>query len=248
MNLLKDKVAIITGSSRGIGRSIALKYSENGAKIILNHTKKGRDIDETVSALEAKNADFLIYKGSICDKAFIQAMIKDIIQQYGHIDILVNNAGIIRDRPLMLMQEKAWDEVINTHLKGAYFCSKAVLNSMIKNKGGRIINISSLTALAGREGQTNYGAAKSGLIGFTKSLAREVARYNILVNAVAAGLIDTVMTKKLPKDIMENLKNIIPLGRIGKPEEIADACLFLASDMSSYITGTTINVTGGGYM
>jgi 3-oxoacyl-[acyl-carrier protein] reductase len=248
MNLLKDKVAIVTGSSRGIGRAIVLKYSEHGAKIILNHTKEGKDIDETVSALKSNNADFLIYKGSVCDKDFVQTMVKDIIQQYGHIDILVNNAGIIRDRPLMLMQEKAWDEVINIHLKGAYLCSKAVLNSMIKNKGGRIINISSLTALAGREGQVNYGAAKSGLLGFTKSLAREVARYNILVNAVAAGLIDTVMTKKLPKDIMENLKNIIPLGRIGKPEEIANACLFLASDMSSYITGTTINVTGGGYM
>lgn len=247
MDLLNEKVAIITGSSRGIGRSIAIKYAENGAKVVLNHTKAGKDIDETTAILSSNGADFMVCKGSVCDREFVQKMVKDVKERYGRIDILVNNAGITRDRLLMLMPEKDWDDVVDTNLKGAYFCSKAVMSTMIEQRWGRIINITSITAVAGREGQTNYGAAKAGLIGFTKSLSREVAKYNILVNAIVAGLIDTLMTKRIPRDIMDDLKRLIPMGRIGRPAEIADACLFLASEMSSYVTGSILNVSGGGY-
>lgn len=248
MNLLTEKVAIITGSSRGIGRAIAIRFSENGAKVVLNHTKTGRDIDETVAILSSKGADFMVCRGSVHDKDFVQHMVKDVKERYGRIDILVNNAGITRDRPLMLMPERDWDDVINTNLKGAYLCSKAVMSAMIEQRWGKIINITSITAVAGREGQTNYGAAKAGLIGFTKSLARETAKYNILVNAIVAGLIDTLITKRLPGDIMDDLKRLIPVGRIGRPDEIADVCLFFASEMSSYVTGAILNVSGGGYM
>jgi len=248
MNLLGEKVAIVTGSSRGIGRAIAIKYSENGAKVILNHTRPGRDIDETVAILSSMGKDFMVCPGSVTDKDFVQNMVKDIKERYGRIDILVNNAGITRDRPLMLMPENNWDDVVNINLKGAWICTKAVLSTMIDQRYGRIINMSSITAVGGREGQTNYGAAKAGLIGFTKSLSREVARYNILANVIVAGLIDTLMTKRLPRDIVEDLKKVIPLGRFGKADEIADACLFLGSEMSSYVTGSTLNVSGGGYI
>lgn len=248
MNLLEGKVVIITGSSRGIGRAIAIKYAESGTKVVLNHTKTGKDIDETVSLISSRGADFMVCRGSVSNKDFVYKMVKDVKERYGRIDILVNNAGITRDRPLMLMSEKDWDDVINTNLKGAWLCTKAVLSTMIDQRWGRIINISSITAMGGREGQTNYGASKAGLIGFTKSLAREVGKYNILVNAIVAGLIDTLMTKKLPKDLINDLKKLIPLGRFGRPDEIADTCLFLSSEMSSYITGSILNVSGGGYI
>lgn len=248
MSLLAGKVAIVTGSSRGIGRAIASKYCENGARVVLNCSQHGKDIDETVAHLTSRGAEFIVCTGNVSDKEFVAGMISEAKTRFGRIDILVNNAGIIRDKPLMLMPERDWDDVVNINMKGSYICSKAVLRTMIEQKWGRIINISSMTAVAGREGQTNYGAAKAGLLGFTKSLARETARYNILVNAVIAGLIDTLMTKRLPRDIADDLMKLIPISRIGKPEDVANACLFLASDMSSYITGTTINVSGGGYM
>ena len=248
MNLLDKKVAIITGSSRGIGRAIAIKYAEHGAKVVLNHTKPGKDIDETVAILSSMGKDFMVCTGSVTDRDFVQNMVKNVKEKYDRIDILVNNAGITRDRPILLMQESHWDDVVNTNLKGTWVCTKAVLSTMIDQKYGRIINMSSITAVGGREGQTNYGAAKAGLIGFTKSLSREVAKYNILVNAIVAGLIDTLMTKRIPRDIVEDLKKIIPLGRFGSADEIADACLFLGSEMSSYVTGSTLNVSGGGYI
>jgi len=175
-------------------------------------------------------------------------MVSEVKRKWKRIDTLVNNAGIIRDRPLLLMPEKDWDDVLNTNLKSMYYTSKAVLSTMIAQRWGRIINISSLTAIAGRETQTNYGAAKAGVIGFTKSLAREIGQYSILVNAIVAGLIDTQMTKKLPREIMAQLKPLIPLGRLGRPEEVADVVLFLSSDLCSYITGAVLNVSGGEYM
>ena len=248
MHLLRGKVAVVTGSSRGIGRAIANTFAEHGANIVLNHTKPGKDIDEIAALLASKGADYMVCAGSVYDKDFVKTMVRDIREKYGRIDILVNNAGITRDRPLLLMTEKDWDDVMNTNLKGAYVCSKAVLSTMMEQKHGKIINIASITAVAGREGQTNYGGAKAGLIGFTKSLARETARYNILVNTVVCGLIDTLMTKKLSREIMGDLLKIVPLGRTGRPEEVANACLFLGSDLSSYTTGSILNVSGGGYM
>lgn len=246
--MLDEKVAIITGSSRGIGRAIAVKYAEHGAKVVLNHTKEGKDIKETQTILDNMGVDYLVCQGSVTEPSFVESMVKTTKERFGRVDILVNNAGINRDRPMMLMRESDWDDVVDINLKGVFLCSKAVLRPMIEQSNGRIINITSITAVADREGQTNYGAAKAGLIGMSKSLAREVGEYNILVNAVVVGLIDTLMTKRLPRNMMNDLKKLIPLGRIGKPNEVANVCLFLGSELSSYMTGSIVNVSGGGYM
>lgn len=246
--LLKDKVAIVTGGSRGIGRAIALRLGQEGAKVAINYSRSDHDAEETKEKLSQFGIDYLVFKGSVADQGFAKEMISEVKRKWKRIDTLVNNAGIIRDRPLLLMPEKDWDDVLNTNLKSMYYTSKAVLSTMIAQRWGRIINISSLTAIAGRETQTNYGAAKAGVIGFTKSLAREIGQYSILVNAIVAGLIDTQMTKKLPREIMAQLKPLIPLGRLGRPEEVADVVLFLSSDLCSYITGAVLNVSGGEYM
>ncbi|KOR31060.1 3-oxoacyl-ACP reductase [Achromatium sp. WMS2] len=245
---LNDQVGIITGSSRGIGRAIALALAGQGCRIVLNHTRDGKDITETCAQLDALGNQYLVYRGSVAAAAFVDDMVKSVLDQWGRIDILVNNAGINKDKPAMLLSEQDWDEVVDTNLKGAFLCSKAVIKPMVKQRSGRIINISSQTAVAGREGQSNYGAAKAGLIGMTKSMARELGPYNILVNALIVGFIDTLMTKRLPREIHTDMKRLIPLGRIGEPREVANCCLFLASGLSSYITGSTINCSGGGYM
>ena len=246
--LLKDKVAIVTGGSRGIGRAIALRLGQEGAKVAINYSRSDHDAEETKEKLSQFGINYLVFKGSVADQEFVKEMVSEVKRKWKRIDTLVNNAGIIRDRPLLLMPEKDWDDVLNTNLKSMYYTSKAVLSTMIAQRWGRIINISSLTAIAGRETQTNYGAAKAGVIGFTKSLAREIGQYSILVNAIVAGLIDTQMTKKLPREIMAQLKPLIPLGRLGRPEEVADVVLFLSSDLCSYITGAVLNVSGGEYM
>jgi len=246
--LLKDKVAIVTGGSRGIGRAIALRLGQEGAKVAINYSRSDHDAEETKEKLSQFGIDYLVFKGSVADQEFVKEMVSEVKRKWKRIDTLVNNAGIIRDRPLLLMPEKDWDDVLNTNLKSMYYTSKAVLSTMIAQRWGRIINISSLTAIAGRETQTNYGAAKAGVIGFTKSLAREIGQYSILVNAIVAGVIDTQMTKKLPREIMAQLKPLIPLGRLGRPEEVADVVLFLSSDLCSYITGAVLNVSGGEYM
>lgn len=245
---LDQQVALITGSSRGIGRAIACAFAARGCRIALNHTREGRDIAATCAALDDLGACYQVYRGSVADAAFVGDMTSAVLAQWGRVDILVNNAGINRDRPAMLLAERDWDEVIDINLKGAFLCSKAVIKPMIQQRSGRIINISSLTAVAGREGQSNYGAAKAGLIGMTKSMARELGPYNVLVNALVVGLIDTLMTKRLPREMQADLKKMIPLGRIGEPAEVANVCLFLASELSTYITGSTINCSGGGYM
>lgn len=245
---LTNQVAIVTGSSRGIGRAISIAFAQRGCKLALNHTRKSRDIDQTCAELDAIGMQYRVFRGSVADAVFVTNMTQSILAEWGRIDILVNNAGINRDKPAMLMSEMDWDEVVDINLKGAFLCSKEVIKTMIKQRSGRIINISSLTAVTGREGQVNYGASKSGLIGMTKSMARELGTYNILVNALIVGLIDTMMTKRLPRDLQADMRKIIPLGRIGQPAEIANVCLFLASELSTYITGSTINCSGGGYM
>ncbi|OPY03372.1 MAG: 3-oxoacyl-(acyl-carrier-protein) reductase FabG [Syntrophorhabdus sp. PtaB.Bin184] len=243
--MLTGRVAIVTGASRGIGRAIATTFARHGASLALNYNSRDKDMDETIEALIAVNAEFTVFKGNVSDTGFVQGMVKDVKARYGSIAILVNNAGITRDKPLLFMSQRDWDEVIDINLKGAFLFSKAVLSTMMEQKWGRIINVSSITAISGRQGQTNYGAAKGGLIAFTKSMAQEVARYNVLVNVLAVGLIDTLMTKRIPREILEETKKSIPIGRIGRPEEVADVCAFLASDMSSYVSGTTITVSGG---
>lgn len=246
--MLKDKVAVITGSSRGIGLAVAKMFAENGAKVVINCSKAGKDLEHAKGLLESVNADFMVHEGSMADRENVRGMISRVIDTYGTVDVLVNNAGINRDKPLMFLSEEDWNRVLDVNLKSVYYTCKEVIRTMIKNKTGRIINVSSISAKLGREGQCNYGASKAGMIGFTRCLAREAAKYNILVNALVVGLIDTLMTKKLPREIKKDLNKIVPLGRIGKPEEVASACLFLASDLSSYITGTTLDVSGGGGM
>jgi len=246
--LLHNKVAIVTGASRGIGRAIVLKLCSEGAKVAFNYSSDERSVAETIKLLEEQKYEYLVFKGSVTDINFVKSMVEEVKKKWQAIDILVNNAGIIKDKPLLMMSENDWDEVISVNLKGTFYFTKNVISTMIAQKNGTIVNISSLSGVFGREAQTNYGAAKAGLLGFTKCLAREVGRYNIRVNAVVVGLIDTRMTKQLPREIKENLINLIPLGRIGQPEEVANTVLFLVSDLSSYITGAIINLTGGQYM
>jgi 3-oxoacyl-[acyl-carrier protein] reductase len=248
VNLIEGRVAIVTGGSRGIGAAISRVFGRNGAKVCINYNTSVADAKKIGDQFSANHWDHLLMQGSVTDKEFIRDMVTAVMEKWGRIDIVVNNAGITRDKNLLFMSDDDWDAVMDIDLKSAFYLSKEVISTMIAQRSGRIINISSLTALMGRDGQSNYGAAKAGLIGFTKSLAREVAQYDILVNAIAAGLIDTRMTKKLKKELLEKLIELIPLQRIGAPEEIANAALFLASDLSSYITGTVLNVTGGQYM
>jgi 3-oxoacyl-[acyl-carrier protein] reductase len=248
VNLIEGRVAIITGGARGIGAAISNLFGQNGAKVCINYNASIADAKKIGEQFTINRWDHLLMQGSVTDKEFIREMVTAVKEKWGRIDIVVNNAGIVRDKNLLFMSDDDWDTVVNTDLKSAFYLCKEVISTMIAQRCGRIINISSLTALMGREGQANYGAAKAGLIGFTKSLAREVANYNILVNAIAAGLIDTRMTKKMKKELREKLVELIPLQRIGTPEEIAAVALFLASDLSSYMTGTVLNVTGGQYM
>lgn len=246
--MLQGKTAIVTGAARGIGAAIAKCYARQGANVVINSRSESASLRETIADIEAMGGRVIASIGDVSDAKYASRMVAEAIEQFGGVDVLVNNAGVIKDRPISFLKESEWDEVLNTNLKGAFLCSKAAIKPMLKAGAGRIINIASITALSGRPGQTNYGAAKAGLIGFTKSLAREVAGHNVLVNAAVVGVIDTRMTKQIPREVLKEISEMVPLGRIGTPDEVANVCLFLASEMSSYVTGTTINVSGGGYI
>ncbi|MBC7982682.1 MAG: 3-oxoacyl-ACP reductase FabG [Candidatus Obscuribacterales bacterium] len=246
--MLKGKTAIVTGAARGIGAAIATTFASHGANVVLNSRSESDALRETTAAIERINAKALVSVGDVSDEAYAREMVASTVAKFGGVDILVNNAGVIRDSQLALMKQQEWNEVIGVNLGGAFNCSKAVIREMMKKRWGRIVNVSSITALGGRSGQTNYGAAKAGLIGLTKSLAREVAPFNILVNAAVVGVIDTRMTRQIPRDALAEISEAVPLGRIGRPDEVASVCLFLASEMSSYVTGTALNVSGGGYI
>ena len=239
---LDDKVALITGASRGIGKEIALLLAKNGASIAVNYKNSEKDADEVVSSIIDFGGKAIKVKAAVEQLKEVEVMIQTVKSELGGLDILVNNAGIIRDKLLYSMQEEDWLEVINTNLIGTINCSKAVVLGMMRRRSGKIVNIASLSAISGSPGQTNYTAAKGGIISFTKSLAREVAALGINVNAVAPGYIETDMVKNLRKD---ELVKLIPAGRFGKPEEVARVVLFLVSDVSSYVTGQTIKVDGG---
>jgi 3-oxoacyl-[acyl-carrier protein] reductase len=245
--MLHNKVAFITGASRGIGKAIALKFAENGAKLVINATKK-ENLKDVEHELSKQGCEFLSVEGDVSNEEHVKNMVKLATEKFKIIDILVNNAGITRDNLIFRIKENDWDTVLNVNLKGAFLMSKAVARGMIKKRSGKIINITSVVGEMGNQGQANYVSSKAGLIGLTKALAREFASRNINVNAVAPGFIDSEMTKTAESKVLDEIKSGIPLSRIGKPEEIAEGVLFLASSMSDYITGHILNINGGLYM
>ncbi|MGI6331958.1 MAG: 3-oxoacyl-[acyl-carrier-protein] reductase [Zhaonellaceae bacterium] len=243
--ILHGQVAIVTGGARGIGKSISLTLAQAGAKVLVNYNHSDSKAQELVNTIIGEGGEAVAVKGDVSSNSTAEELIKQALDNFGKVDILINNAGITRDNLLIRMKEEEWDHVINTNLKGMFLTTKAVLKPMLKQRSGRIINISSVIGLIGNPGQTNYGAAKAGVIGFTRSVAKEVAGRNILVNAIAPGYIATDMTNKLPENLKETILSNIPLGRIGTAEEVAQVALFLASPAASYITGQTIVVDGG---
>ena len=239
------KVALITGGARGIGKQVALKFAENGYNIVINYVSDKTDIEAIKKEFEEKKVEVLLVKANVISVEESENMVKQAIERFGHIDVLVNNAGITRDGLLMRMKEEDFSEVIEVNLKGTFHVTKAVIPYMIKKKSGNIINISSVVGVAGNAGQCNYAASKAGVIGFTKSLAKEVASRNIRVNAVAPGFIQTDMTEVLSDSVKENINGQIPLKRMGNAREVANVVYFLGSEESSYITGQVIHIDGG---
>lgn len=242
---LSGQVALVTGASRGIGRSIALNLASLGANIVVNYSGNETAAQEVVAEIHALGTEAVALKANVGSYEQADNLIKETINAMGRIDILVNNAGITRDNLIMRMKEEEFDQVIETNLKGVFNCLKAVTRPMMKQRYGRIINISSVVGVLGNAGQANYVAAKAGVIGLTKSSARELASRGITVNCVAPGFIDTDMTKELSEDLRSKLIADIPLARLGQPEEIAKVVAFLASDSASYMTGQTLHVDGG---
>ena len=243
--MLQDKIAIVTGASRGIGAAIAVELASQGAAVVVNHRDSAAQAEAVVAQIVAAGGRALAIQADVGIFADAQRLIKETLEHFGRVDILVNNAGTTRDTLLMLMSEDAWDIVIQTNLKSAFNCSKAALRPMIKQRAGRIINISSVSGLAGQAGQTNYSASKAGMIGFTKALAREVGARNITANAIAPGFVPTVLTEALTAEQKQAAIAMTPLGRFAKPEEIAYAVAFLASDRAAFITGQILSVDGG---
>jgi len=242
---LTDKVAVVTGSSRGIGAGIAKLLAEQGAKVVVNHRSSPEAAGEVVAAIKDGGGEAKVIQADVSQSDEAQRLIKESIDTYGQIDILINNAGTTRDKLIVMMKEEDWDTVLKTNLSSVYHCSKAVVRPMMKKRNGRIINITSVVGLAGQAGQTNYAASKAGIIGFTKSLAREVGSRNITVNAVAPGYVPTALTDVLPEEQTQAIIETTPLGRMGTLEDVAVAVLFLASDEAAFITGQVLSVDGG---
>ena len=243
--LLDGKTALVTGASRGIGRAIALCLAAEGARVAINYAGNVRAAEEVKTAIEAAGGTAILCQADIADSSAVEAMVANVVKEFGTIDILVNNAGITRDALLMRMKDEDFTKVLNTNLMGVFYCTKAVSKLMMKKRSGRIVNMASVVGLVGNAGQTNYAAAKAGVIGFSKSAAKELASRGITVNVVAPGFIGTDMTAGLPESVKEKMLTDIPLGRMGEAEDVANAVLFLASDQASYITGQVVNVDGG---
>ena len=243
--ILNEKVALVTGAARGLGRAIALELAAAGAKVIVNYAGSEAKAAEVVEQILAAGGEAFAVQADVSRADDVERLVKTALEEFGRIDILVNNAGIARDNLLLRLKEADWDAVLNTNLKGVYLCTKAVSKGMLKQRSGVIINISSVVGVSGNAGQANYAAAKAGVIGFTKSMAKELAPRGIRVNAVAPGYIATDMTEILPEEVKSEILSRIPLGYVGKPADIAQAVLFLASPAANYITGQTLIVDGG---
>ena len=243
--LLDGKVALVTGASRGIGRAIALKLAAEGAKVAINYAGNTAKAEEVKAEIEKNGGEAILVQADVADSTAVEAMVNATVEAFGQIDILVINAGITRDGLMMRMKDEDFDAVINTNLKGVFYCTKLVSKLMMKKRSGRIINMASVVGLMGNAGQTNYAAAKAGVIGFSKSAAKELAARGITVNMVAPGFIDTDMTAAMTDKAKEMTLTGIPLNRMGTPEDVANAVAFLVSDNASYITGQVINVDGG---
>ncbi|MFZ5453456.1 MAG: 3-oxoacyl-[acyl-carrier-protein] reductase [Thermodesulfobacteriota bacterium] len=239
------RVALITGAARGIGRAIALALAQPGFTLYLNDVVLGEEAEKTEKEVADRGAAARLLQFNVADQAAVQQGIDQIIKECGRLDVLVNNAGITRDNLVMRMKEEDWDQVLEVNLKGAYNCIRAVIKPMLKQRGGRIINISSVVGVMGNAGQANYVASKAGLIGLTKAVARELGSRNITVNAVAPGFIETEMTAALPEKVQAEMKAQIPLNRFGAPAEVAQAVVFLAGEAAAYITGQVLHVNGG---
>jgi len=244
---LEDKVAIVTGAAQGIGRAIALLLAKEGAHIVVSDINLPK-AQETAQEIEALGRKALPIQVNVVRLEDVEKMVTAVIEHFGRVDILVNNAGITRDRLILRMTEEDWDAVLDVNLKGTFNCTKAVLRHMAKQKSGKIVSIASVVGEMGNAGQGNYAASKAGVIGFTKSMAREFAQRGININAVAPGYIETAMTDAIPEAAREEWKKWIPMQRFGQPEDVAQAVLFLVSEASSYITGQVLNVNGGIYM
>lgn len=245
---LSEKTALVTGGSRGIGKAICLRLSAMGCTVAVNYVSNPAAAEETVQAIHDQGGRGFLLQFDVADGSAIQKAVQQVNEEYGGPDILVNNAGITRDGLMARMKEDDWNTVVDTNLKGAFLCSKAVMRGMMKKRWGRIINISSVIGFLGNGGQVNYSAAKAGMIGLTKSMARELAPRQVTVNAVAPGYIITDMTSGLTDDIQEAIKAQIPLGKFGRPDDVASCVAFLASEDSAYLTGQTLHVNGGMYM
>lgn len=246
--MLKDKVALVTGASRGIGREIALTFAAAGAKVIVNYNGSEEAAQSVVSEIKAAGGEAAAWQCNVSDYDAVKAMMEAVIKENGRLDILVNNAGITKDGLMMRMNEADFDAVININLKGAFNCIKHVSRQMLKQRGGRIINLSSVVGRSGNAGQINYAASKAGIIGLTMSAAKELASRGITVNAIAPGFIKTEMTSVLSEDVKKGIAASIPMGTLGETADVANLALFLASEQAKYITGQTISVDGGMYM
>lgn len=245
MSRFEGKSAIVTGASRGIGREIALQLAKEGARVAVNYSGSKDKADEVVELITAAGGEAFAIQADISNVDSVKNMVDQTLEAFGSIDMLVNNAGITKDNLLMRMKEDEWDDVINTNLKGVFLCTKGVTRQMMRQRAGKIVNVASIVGVSGNPGQANYVAAKAGVIGFTKTAAKELAARHINVNAVAPGFITTDMTDALSEDVKNQMLSAIPLGKLGTPENVARTVLFLLSEDAAYITGQTIHVDGG---